>query len=188
VITIDIRAMAKQHERGLITSREYAQEVWRQLVDRMPYLAIVDATTVLVDVAGLPREVVEAFHRVEPRELAEQLRDSIPALADGETHIVPLRPMLALLIYRVAADERSPHFAGKIVNAAGRPIPGTDESVQPWTGPWFAHHPATLIAHAIDDTANLDALERTLASRTNALERMLTSRTNALVRNPDIQD
>jgi len=164
VITIDIHALAKQHQRGLITSREYAQEVWQQLVDRMPYLAIVEATTVLADVAGLPPEVVAAFHHVEPRELAEQLRDSIPALADGETRLVPLRPLLALLIYRVAA-ERGPHFAGQVMNASGQPVRHVDVG-PPWTGPWFAHHPATLIAQALDDTANLDALER-LASQSN---------------------
>ena len=162
MIIIEHNDLGRQHTRGLISSREFARELWRELCQQMPYLAGLEPTDVLADVADLPREVAEAYHYVTQRELAEML------LAEGdfgpdEQHLGPLRPGLALLLYRVA-DDGQPSYAGRIVGVGGRTIDGPGL----FAGPWFTRRPHTLIALALDDAAGLDAIEAADRSRPTA--------------------
>lgn len=164
MITIEHSELARQHTRGLITDREYAEEVYRLALAAHPFLAINDPHAVLCSVAGLPRKVAEAHGVPEPRELAEQLLAG-PDLAPSEQRYVPLRPFIALLVYRVdggAAGER-PSYTGKLVGVGGRELPGDREH---FVGPWFSRRPGTLIAIALDDAATLDHLEQAERSGT----------------------
>jgi len=148
-ITTDHAQTTRLFHRRLITAREAATEIWRDLLTEYPFLANGSPETVLSSVEGLPPEIAVALNTPDPIILARQLLAT--PVSDGEAFF-PLRDTILLRVWRAEGEQTDTRYVGELHAILTRLPHGPFPS----TGPWFARHVGTLIAIAMDTADQID--------------------------------